>query len=151
MMTQTIEAWRMENSAGHGPFADMPADPRDIVTHVPWMKAMRLSDGNYGIKSDSTHPHHMLDIPEADLGGDYFGALAMMLGSPMKVGVKDKEQFLHWFPKSSLDYFAKHGFKADIYSVPAKDVKFGKYQLMFDSSKAHLVKSETLKELEQES
>lgn len=86
----------------------------------------------------------MLDIPDANLGGENMGHLAMMLGSSWKVGTKDMRQFTHWFPRSSWNYFGKNGFHLSEYRVAPKFVKTGKYQVLFDASHAKLEKTETL-------
>ena len=134
-MTQVL---RMENDAGRGPFLDV--DPSELAAHVGWLTA--YDDGrDRGVKAKSlkeaiTHPHHMNDIPGADLGSDFMGYLLTVLGSPERVGVSNREQFLHWFPEDSLDWFTKEGFYLDTYEVPEEYVQRGKYQLMFDASKA---------------
>jgi hypothetical protein len=137
------QVMRLETQEGWGPFI---AQPPHMVAHVPWLR--QVGDGV--ASKDDFHPHHMQDIPETDLGGDTIGGIFTRLGSPWKVGVKDKQQFLHWFPKSSLAYFDHEGFKLDVYKVPASAVKTGTYQVMFDSSKATLVKSESPTVLERD-
>ncbi len=152
---KTEQVLRMEDDEGFGPFTAMP-DPKEMVKHVPWMKivkmdyAGRFGNDAYGIASDDEHPHHQQDIPGANLGGEDMGTLEMLLGSPWKVGVKDQQQFLHWFPASSLNWFAHQGFKLDIYKVPENEVKTGTYQVMFNSDDAQLVKSEPLTQLAKE-
>jgi hypothetical protein len=144
-MTQVL---RMENNRGYGPFVyQVPG----MAQHVPWLR--EIPGLGVGPKNDHewrTHPHHMLDIPGADLGSDDAGFFASMTGSPWVVGVKDKQQFLHWFPKSSLNWFTQNGFKADVYDVSPSAIRSGTYQLMFDKAQAKLVKSETPVQLEKE-
>jgi hypothetical protein len=56
-------------------------------------------------------------------------------------------QFEHWFPRKSWADFGAFGMKLDVYDVPDDAVRFGQYQVMFDPTKAHLVKSEPLTSL----
>jgi hypothetical protein len=83
---------------------------------------------------------------------DEINKIMMMFGQmpTWRTGVKDQQQFLHWFPPQSLDWFAQHGFKLDVYDVPTEAIKWGNYQLLFDSTKAKLVKSEPLHQLAKE-
>jgi hypothetical protein len=47
-----------------------------------------------------------------------------------------------------MEFFNEHGYKLGIYDVPKVDIKYGKYQLMFNASKAKLIKEEPLTDLE---
>ena len=147
-----MEVFRMENDEGFGPFNMALNDAPGMVKAVPWLK---LSPSGHGVGPKNTwaamtHPHHMKDIPDTDLGGDDMGVIPMLLGSPWRVGVKDMRQFYHWFPTHSLNWFAHQGFHLSAYEVPKSAVKMGTWQLMFDINKAHLLRTEPLNELAKE-
>jgi hypothetical protein len=144
MMTQVL---RMEDGNGLGPFFNQP-DPEGMSKAVGWLQPYEDGVRAASEYEGRTHPHHMLDIPGADVGSDLMGALLTLTGSPWKVGVKDQKQFYHWFPKHSMEFFNEHGYKLGIYDVPKVDIKYGKYQLMFNASKAKLIKEEPLTDLE---
>lgn len=140
-----MEVLRMENDKGFGPF--VASDSAEFVKAVPWAKATKTASGGNAIATDATHPHHMLDVPNApDTGLDM---LLTALGIPpvFKVGVKDKAQFLHWFPQSSLPYFESKGFHLSEYQVPDGEVKAGQYQVLFPTQSAKLVKAEPLSQV----
>jgi hypothetical protein len=140
MMTDVL---RMENDAGLGPFMDQ--DTEGFAQHVPWATTYDVGFSK-GLKAkDDAHPHHMHDIPDANLGSDFAGAFATRYGgSTWRVGVKNMAQFEHWFPRSSWHWFASKGFHLDEYSVPSQFVRLGKWQLMFDKAHAHLLQREPL-------
>jgi hypothetical protein len=134
----------MENSNGKGPFAfdQGDNDTRDMWNNVPWIAVH--PDGLESL--DDEHIHHHVDCVGMD---DFSGYLADLYGEkPLdgqwSVGCTSREQFLHWFPKQSLADFERHGMKLDIYDVPESATKRGQWQVMFDPTKATLVKSEPL-------
>jgi hypothetical protein len=136
------QVYRMENSKGNGPFnmADPDFDYPGMAKAVGWLKPYGGGVGAKNIHESETHPHHMQDIPGTDLGGDEMGIITYLTGSPWKIGVKDQQQFYHWFPHSSLHWFGQHGYKEVVYDVPPQSVKWGKYQVMFNRLQAHKVK-----------
>lgn len=145
----TVTVYRMENKDGIGPFISM--DPEQFAKHVSWAH-LDPNSPYPAISTDAEHPHHARDVKGVDLNEEALSRIMLMLGqlNQWRVGVKDKEQFLHWFPKDSLDYFDSLGFRMDEYEVPADKVKHGTWQVMFDSTAARLIAKESLKKLEKE-
>lgn len=141
-----MEVIRMEQPDHVGPFTP-PYVSDEFAKHVSWAE-----DVGDGIKADDEHPHHVEDVivplyPQA--------ALAFRLGFMPDVdddehqyftGVKDKQQFLHWFPKDSLKYFGDQGFKVSVYDVPDDKILWGKYQLLFDMNSSKLKETYTPEE-----
>lgn len=139
-----MEVLRMENEKGFGPF--VASNPDEFAKHVPWIKALPNGEG---LIPDKTHPHHFEDIPGSQRDSVNDILMVKLLGVPVswKIGVKSKSQFLHWFPQSSLSYFASLGFHLSEYNVPDEQVKQGKWQVMFPAQSATLVKAEPLEQV----
>lgn len=132
--------YRMEDNSGLGPF--MGSILTQMPDHVPWL--VREFDG----VSDTTgtHPHHMKDCLGWTNGYmvDDIGHLATINGSTWRVGTDSLSQFYHWFPRSSLSWFASEGYHLAEYDAPASATRRGHYQVMFDAAAAKLEKVEPL-------
>ena len=144
-----MQVLRMEDDEGLGPFVKMDSD--EFQKHVSWARQVVGGDSPFekGISPDETHPHHMHDVQGVDENEAAVATIALMLGFPTrwKVAVKDENQFLHWFPASSFDYFSGLGFHLARYEVPSEAVRYGKWQVMFDSDQAKLLAVEDLHKL----
>ena len=154
--------YRLEDDQYAGPFigaAHVPnftpeyakqkrEDNKEMGRALGWLKVD--SDG-IKMHPDATHPHHSWDVEDAE-AVDEMGMLELLLGAQptWRTGVKDERQLLHWFPPQSFDFFKKHGYRVDVYDVPDMAIKWGKYQLLFNSAKATLVKTEPFEVLAQE-
>lgn len=151
-VTTMTTVYRMENDEHFGPFSTMDAE--EFAQHVSWAKFTKRWDGTPAIETSKTHPHHMIDIPNAEevnYSDDPFALLFDTLPglSNWHVAAKDLKQFYHWFPKDSLDYFASLGQHLAVYEVPDGSLMKGKYQVMFNQRSAKLVKVEDLKTIKE--
>jgi hypothetical protein len=81
------------------------------------------------------HPHHNDDTQP---GGEPYH---------WKVGTKDEQQFLHWFPKTSFEFFTEHGFQLSLYECDPQYVHMGEYQLLFCVEDAKLLERKPLSDL----
>lgn len=139
-----MKIFRMENGAGEGPFiyyglhSDRKRNKyfRRLTEEVPWL---HLDFWGRGLEPDDTHPFHTQDVretpPEAILApGDDF------VHSPWRVGLQSEELFFHWFPKSSLKFFAEFGFYIVEYECDCDEVHLGTYQCLFCWEKSTLLR-----------
>lgn len=142
---QTYETiYRMENAQGKGPFSPSSSMTRKkaakLWRNVPWIEV-----GETGLESiDLDHPHHIKDCLKRSDAEAFFSELLGkrdIIAGQWLVGCDSPDELLHWFPKQSLGDFQQFGFKVDEYRVPKDATIAGKWQVMFNPSKAQLVAS----------
>lgn len=153
--------YRLENAEGKGPFTsrDNAYDDRAEENHfirefahqLGWIKVGRyeplmmlfgggleLDDGSDDVQvvwmPNAEHPHHNDDVPPPD---DYDN-------HEWKIGCKDMDQLLHWFPKKAWVYLRSLGFDLLTYEVQCDHIHFGQYQVLFCTEHATLISREPL-------
>lgn len=139
--------YRMEDGHHHGPFNATLAkrDLEGVInawSHVSWADV-----SFFGLSAlDDTHPHHIPDVlgldAEAAYRAEYLDQLP--IAGKWLVGCRDVPQFLHWFPKEALPFFAREDLQLSVYDCDPEAVKLGTYQVMFDPKRAQLIRREAL-------
>jgi hypothetical protein len=141
------QIWRLENANGDGPFEGFnklkdEEEKKRLFYAFPdavgWTKVV-IREGFFSSfetwYQPPDHPHH-----DTDIGRPYAGDAE----HHWKVGTKDRDQFLHWFPPKSFDFFSELGFELVIYECECSYIKYGTYQLLFCVEDAVLVERKAL-------
>ena len=101
-------------------FAFADAMPWVTVRHSDPIEQLFGKPERYWSANDGQHPHHIEDVKEPE-----------GYGHTWKVGCKDMDQLLHWFPKSSHAMLSQYGFQLVTYECECDYIQFGTYQLLF--------------------
>lgn len=117
-----MEIWRVENEAGLGPYACHKE------TGLSFESAMRELDVSHDLSC-----RHPITWTERDFGGGgHYGFRSRY----------DLDYWFDYFGDHGYDCLRNHGFKIQVYDVPADDVDEHSRQVIFDDTHAHWLREE---------